>query len=290
MNNCRISIIVPCYNGEEFLRETLDCLQKQTIEDWECIIVNDGSTDNSIKILREYEAKDSRYKVIDKENEGPSVARNVAIAASRGKYILPLDADDLIAPSYAEKAIEYLAQHPNTKLVYCKAKYFGDREGEWNLPEYNYNQLLYGNQIFNACIYRREDFDKTRGYNPNMKHMLEDWDFLLSLLKPEDDVYCIPEALFYYRQHGITRTSKDSIKTDMHHLRMELNHPELYSKDIEHSYLFVNSISLHYKKELDGILNSNAYKLGNMLIKPFRWLKGILYSQKDKEVRGGMKP
>ena len=64
MKNCRISIIVPCYNDEEFLRETLDCLQKQTIEDWECIIVNDGSTDNSIKILREYEAKDSRYKIM----------------------------------------------------------------------------------------------------------------------------------------------------------------------------------------------------------------------------------
>ena len=123
MNYCRISIIVPCYNGEEFLGETLDCLQKQTIEDWECVIVNDGSTDNSIKILREYETKDSRYKVIDKENEGPSVARNVAIAASSGKYILPLDADDLIAPTYAEKAIEYLERHPKTKLVYCKAKY-----------------------------------------------------------------------------------------------------------------------------------------------------------------------
>ncbi|MBO5613044.1 MAG: glycosyltransferase family 2 protein [Prevotella sp.] len=276
MNNCRISIIVPCYNGAEFLRETLDCLQKQTIEDWECVIVNDGSTDNSIEILREYEAKDSRYKVIDKENEGPSVARNVAIAASSGKYILPLDADDLIAPTYAEKAIEYLEQHPQTKLVYCKARFFGDKEGEWELPEYNYNEIIYGNSIFCSCVYRRKDFDKTEGYNPNMKHMLEDWDFLLTLLKPDDDVHCIPEVLFYYRQHGITRTSKDSIKTDMYHLRMELNHPEIYSKDLERSYLFVNSMSRYYKVELNGILNSNAYKLGNTLIKPFRLLKNII--------------
>ena len=276
MSNYRISIIVPCYNGEEFLRETLDCLQKQTIEDWECIIVNDGSTDNSIKILHEYEAKDSRYKVIDKENEGPSVARNVAIAASSGKYILPLDADDLIAPSYAEKAIEYLEQHPNTKLVYCKAIYFGEKEGEWNLSDYSYDEIPYGNCIFCSCVYRREDFDKTGGYNPNMKHMLEDWDFLLSLLKPDDDVYCIPEVLFFYRQHGITRTFKDIMKTDMYHLRMELNHPDIYSRDIEKSFYFVSGMSRYYKTELDGVLNSNAYKLGNMIIKPFRWLKGIL--------------
>ena len=101
----RISIVIPCYNGAKYIRETLDCLQNQTVDDWECIIVNDGSTDNSLEILREYAEKDSRYKYIDKENEGPSIARNTAIAASLGKYILPLDADDLIAPYYAEKAI-----------------------------------------------------------------------------------------------------------------------------------------------------------------------------------------
>lgn len=276
MNYCRISIIVPCYNGEEFLGETLDCLQKQTIEDWECVIVNDGSTDNSIKILREYEAKDSRYKVIDKENEGPSVARNVAIAASSGKYILPLDADDLIAPTYAEKAIEYLERHPKTKLVYCKAKYFGEKEGELNLPDYNYDEIPYGNCIFCSCVYRREDFEKTGGYNPNMNYGNEDWDFLLSLLKPKDEVYCIPEVLFYYRQHGITRTSSVMKKRDMCYLRMMLNHPELYSSNFVRSFHLINGTSRYYKTELDGILSSNAYKLGKMIVKPFRWLKGIL--------------
>ena len=280
MSNYRISIIVPCYNGEECLRETLDCLQKQTIEDWECIIVNDGSTDNSIKILREYEAKDSRYKVIDKDNEGPSVARNVAIAASSGKYILPLDADDLIAPTYAEKAIEYLEQHPNTKLVYCKAKYFGDKEGEWKLPEYNYNQLLYGNQIFNACIYRREDFDKTKGYNPNMRQGLEDWDFLLSLLDKESEVYRIPEHLFFYRKRIESRTqSAANNKNDLYN-QIVANHIELYYPYLHHAIITQGEIE-YLRGEMDSILNSNAYKLGNMLIKPFRWIKGMLSHQAD---------
>lgn len=132
-----ISIIIPCYNGEQFLHETLDCLKKQTIDEWECIIVNDGSTDNSLTIAREYEAKDARYRVIDKVNEGVPIARNVAIVAAEGKYILPLDADDLIAPSYVEKAVDYLERHPETKLVYCKATYFGDINEPLILNDYS---------------------------------------------------------------------------------------------------------------------------------------------------------
>ncbi len=276
MSDCLISIIVPCYNGEEFLRDTLDCLKEQTIKDWECVIVNDGSTDNSIEILREYEAKDSRYKVIDKKNEGPSVARNVAIAASSGKYILPLDADDLIAPTYAEKAIEYLEQHPQTKLVYCKAKYFGDRNDEWKAAEYRYDEIIYKNCIFCSCVYRKEDFDKTKGYNPNMTYGNEDWDFLLSLLKPEDGVYCIPETLFFYRKHGVSRTSSAMEKKDMCHLRMMLNHPELYYNDIERSFHMVSYQKRYYEYELNGILNSNAYRVGKLLLSPLKWMKKIM--------------
>lgn len=276
MSKCSISIIIPCYNGAEFLRETLDCLQKQTIEDWECIIVNDGSTDNSIEILREYEANDPRYKVIDKVNEGPSVARNVAISAASGKYILPLDADDLIAPTYAEKAIEYLEQHPQTKLVYCKAKYFGDRNDEWKATEYKYEDIIFENCIFCSCIYRREDYDETKGYNPNMIYGSEDWDFLLSILKPEDEVYCIPEVLFFYRKHGVSRTSLATEKKDMCHLRMMLNHPELYYNDIERSFHMVSYQKRYYEYELNGILNSNAYRVGKLLLSPLKWMKKIM--------------
>lgn len=275
-----LSVIIPCYNNAESLRETLDCLQNQTLDDWECIIVNDGSTDNSLDIIIEYAQKDPRYKFVDKINEGPAVARNTAIAVSSGKYIVPLDADDLIAPTYTEKAVKYLEEHPKTKVVYCQCEFFGDRRGKWNLPEYNYEELLYGNCIFCSCVYRRTDFNKTRGYNPNMKLMDEDWDFLLSLLEPDDEVYCIPEPLFFYRQHGITRTWLHRSKIDMSHLQLIINHPELYSKNLERSFQFVSSMSHYYEKKacyyeqsLNEILDSNAYKLGNFLIKPIRWLK-----------------
>lgn len=266
----KISIIVPCYNGAKYICETLDCLQKQTIDDWECIIVNDGSTDNSLEILKEYASKDSRYKYIDKENGGPAIARNTAIASSSGKYILPLDADDLIAPSYAEKAIDYLEEHPNCKLVYCKAEYFGDRNEPFELRKYDYKELPYCNSIFCSCIYRREDFNRTIGYNPNMVYRNEDWDFLLSLLDEKDEVYCISEVLFYYRQHGITRNINVDENISFAKLQMVMNHPDIYTIDKERT---VEWIIGYYKQELQKILDSKTYKLGHFLLSPLKWLK-----------------
>ena len=275
MNKYKLSIIIPCYNGAEFLSETLDCLQKQTIEDWECIIVNDGSADNSLQIMREYEAKDSRYKVIDKKNEGVSIARNVAIAASSGKYILPLDSDDLIDPTYAEKAIDYLEKHPDVILVYCRAKYFGDRNEEWILPEYNYEELMFGNQIFCSCVYRREDYDKTGGYNPNMKKGLEDWDFLLSLLNKDSKVYQIPEILFFYRKQGDSRTDIAGKNHKDLCNQIVANHINLYSPYLHNVIIGQQQIN-YLEKELNGLLQSNAYKVGKIFIAPLKWVKNKL--------------
>lgn len=246
----RISIIVPCYNGEKYLRETLDCLLAQTIEDWECIIVDDGSSDGSLEIMKEYAARDARYKYIEQANRGPAVARNTAIAASCGKYILPLDADDVIAPSYAEKAIDYLETHPNTKLVYCEAEFFGSKKGLWDLPEYDYDGLLLNNCIFCSAVYRRSDYNETKGYNPNMKTKVEDWDFWLSLLSKEDDVYRIPEVLFFYRQHDSSRTTLDNGERGK--LQIRLNHPDIYGKGIEtlkwRLRIEIESIKIEIKK------------------------------------------
>lgn len=273
----RISIIVPCYNGEKYLRETLDCLLKQTIDDWECIMVNDGSTDGSLGIMKEYTNMDIRYKYIDKKNEGPSIARNTAIAASSGKYILPLDADDLIAPSYAEIAIAYLEQHEDCKLVYCKAEYFGDKNGSMFLKDYNFRELPFCNQIFCSCIYRRTDFDNTSGYNPNMMNRNEDWDFLLCILNEKDKVFCIPEVMFFYRQHGLTRNNSLDELISLSNLQMVVNHPDIYLKFKERTVEWINPMTQYYKIELEKLINSRSYKVGHTILKPLRFLKNMFY-------------
>jgi glycosyltransferase EpsJ len=96
MNDIAITIIVPTYNAEKFLRKALDSLLRQTLQNIEIIIVNDGSTDSSGNIAEEYKKIDSRFRVIHKPNGGLSSSRNTGVIASRGKYVTFLDADDMI--------------------------------------------------------------------------------------------------------------------------------------------------------------------------------------------------
>ena len=138
MNNSLVSIIVPCYKQAHLLPETLDSVLKQTYRNWECVIVNDGSPDNTSEVANQYIMKDKRFVLLEQENQGLAMARNNGIKKSQGQYILPLDSDDLIEPSYIEKAIDYFEKNPNTKLVYCKADRFDQKREFWNLPDYKY--------------------------------------------------------------------------------------------------------------------------------------------------------
>ena len=250
MGEALISIIVPCYNQSLYMRETLDCLKKQTYQNWECVIVNDGSTDNTLEIAKEYVANDHRYILVDKTNGGLADARNAGIKASHGRYILPLDSDDLISPSYTEKAVYLLEQHPELELVYCRAKFFGDRNDEWILPTFDYTLLMYQNLIFCSCIYRRSDYDKTSGYNPNMIYGWEDWDFLLSLLNKNSKVYKIPEVLFFYRKHGTSMLSTTNKHSQELYNQLISNHIDLY-------------YPLLYKIITSKKLESNYYSISN---------------------------
>lgn len=271
----RISIVIPCYNGAKYICETLDCLQNQTVDDWECVIVNDGSTDNSLEILKEYVAKDSRYKYIDKENEGPSIARNIGIAASSGKYILPLDADDIIAPTYAEKAIDYLELHPNTKMVYCICQTFcGEKKGDFVLIPYSYDVMIWKNMLFNAGVFRKSDFDKTSGYNPNMRKGNEDWDFWITFLNPDDDVYQIPEKLFFYRKEGGSRHDGAQKRTLELNAQMILNHLDVY-KPFLGELINIHNENEYLRKEIEKITNSFKYRLGSFITFPIRILRSL---------------
>ncbi len=95
MQNIKISVIIPVYNAEKYLRECLDSIVKQTLQEIEIICIDDGSTDNSLAVLREYERKDERLKIIEQANSGAGVARNAGMKAARGEYLAFMDADDV---------------------------------------------------------------------------------------------------------------------------------------------------------------------------------------------------
>ena len=276
--NALVSIIVPCYNQAQYLAETLDSVLAQTYPYWECIIVNDGSIDNTEEVANTYCRLDERFIYYHKENGGLADTRNYGIKHSTGYYILPLDSDDKIGATYIEKAVKYLDMNPTTKLVYCEAELFGIKTGKWKLEPYNYENLLRKNHIFCSCIYRRSDYDRTFGYNPNMKYGFEDWDFLLSLLTPEDVVYRIPEILFYYRQKESSMLVTLYSKRKLMISQMILNHPNIYENHID--YLIEYFDGNDYKNAYSQICSSHAYRLGKFILKPFSCLRNVLKCNK----------
>ncbi|MBR3628081.1 MAG: glycosyltransferase family 2 protein [Elusimicrobia bacterium] len=119
----KISVIVPTYNVEKYLSQCLDSILNQTFKDFECICINDGSTDNSLSILQKYASKDNRIKIINQENKGLSGARNAALKIVTGKYITFVDSDDFVSSDYLEKLIN-LAEKENSDIVYCRHKMY----------------------------------------------------------------------------------------------------------------------------------------------------------------------
>lgn len=117
--NEKVSIITPCYNGAKYIGETIESVMAQDYEDWEMIIVNDGSSDNSAEVIRQYTAKDPRIRLINQKNGGSANARNHGIREASGRYICLLDADDVWYPSFLSEQLSFMKE--NNAAVVCSS-------------------------------------------------------------------------------------------------------------------------------------------------------------------------
>lgn len=208
LSNPLISIIVPCYKQAQYLSECLQSVIEQTYQNWECIIVDDGSPDDTKDISKTWCLKDKRIKYLYKDNDGVSAARNAGIAISQGQWILPLDADDKIAPQYLELAVQVIEKDDNVGIIYCEAEFFGDKTGKWELEAYDFEKLLIKNQIFCTAFYKKADWGKIGGYDINMTHGYEDWEFWVNLINTTNTkVERINYIGFYYRIKSDSRNT-----------------------------------------------------------------------------------
>lgn len=196
----KISVIVPCYNQAQFLPETLQSVLDQTYSNWECIIVNDGSTDNTEQVALEWSEKDKRFTYLYKDNGGLSSARNTGIEQAQGKWILPLDSDDKINCRYLELSIQSIKKNPELDIIYCKAETFGMTTSSWCLRDYNYKKLLFTNMIFCSALFKKESWEKAKGYDLNLKRGREDWEFWINILTESSRVLCLDYIGFFYRR------------------------------------------------------------------------------------------
>jgi glycosyltransferase involved in cell wall biosynthesis len=256
-----VSIIIPCYNGAKYIGETLQTVLAQTYSNWECIVVDNASTDRSAELVQKMAAADPRIKYVGLEQKGVSHARNQGIRQSSGTYILPLDADDKIDPTYIEKAVKILEQSKDLKLVYADAVLFDAVNRGWELPDYSYRSLLIENSIYCSALFRKSDFEATAGYNENMVEGFEDWDFWISFLKETDKVYKIPEKLFSYRiRPGSRNNSLDREKQLKLRRQIFENHRATYERYFNNADFIFDYLNL--QNELKAIKRSKAYGLG----------------------------
>ena len=249
----KVSIIIPCYNKAEHVAQTLESCLSQTYNNLEIIIVNDGSNDNSSQIIKSYADKHKHVLFFDKTtNDGVIKTRNFAIEASRGEYILPVDADDTIDSTYVEKAVKILDEHKDIGVVYCKAKFFGDKNGNLNCPEFSEDYLLYSSCISACSMFRKKDFEKCGGYRDYMEFGCEDWDLWLHFYENGFKFYRIPEELLNYRKsdNNHSRTSSQRENQETLWKLLVKNHLDLYLNNEN----FINKI---FKKTKEPLKNAN---------------------------------
>ncbi len=228
----KVSVIIPCYNQGNYVGEAVDSVLAQTYRNLEIIIVNDGSTDEQTgTILESFQG--GKTSVITTGNQGLAAARNTGIAAAAGEYILPLDADDRIAPSYIEQGVSLLDRESAVGIVYSRAMLFGAVTCEWNLPRYSLQEMLRDNIIFCSALFRRSDWEAVGGYDTGMVYGWEDYDFWLSLIERGREVRQLDAQLFFYRvlADSMVRTKEKWQKIEMF-TRIYHRHQAFFSSNI----------------------------------------------------------
>ena len=228
----KVSVIVPSYNLARYLPETLQSLVAQSYKDWECIIVDNGSTDCSVAVAEGFVSADQRFRLEDmKTNAGVSAARNKGMELAAGEYVLFLDADDLLAPHYMHDAVAALDADPSLALVYGRAQRFGT-QSKWSLPDFSMDAMLASNCLYISCFIRSSMLGGVK-FDSSFKTGFEDWDFWLSYLEGIDNpkVLCLPSVCFYYRtrRHSRNRGVGDEALKAIRRALWE-KHKSLYAK------------------------------------------------------------
>lgn len=309
MDHPLVSVIMPAYNAEEYIAESIDSVVDQTYKNWELIIIDDGSTDNTKAIAKKRAEKDNRVQYLYQENGKQGKARNYGINKSKGEYIAFLDADDLWVKEKLEIQIQFLKKHPKIDLVFSKGYYLKDKKktefdieirNEWtkdDLPKFiEFNKI----PILSVIVKRESLLEVSSFAESDQTQFGEDYLLWLMLLSKNNRFSSLSDRLFYYRVHVNQITINHQSETvDMLNLYRIfylyyddcLAHHAIFNKikwgifDSQYGkqhYQFANEIIGHYNKTLANGIKSFSFlqriKLGQkILIKVFKVVEKIIF-------------
>lgn len=214
----KVTVLMPVYNGQNYLFESIKSIQNQTFTNWELLIINDASTDNTVNIVKEYQKKDDRIRLITNEtNLKIAKTLNKGICEARGLYIARMDDDDISLPTRLEKEVEILDKNSSTVLVGSWQKHFGTNNWVHRPPELA--KQIKATLLFECCVchstvmFKKDIFIKNKFfYDSNF--LSEDYE-LWTRVSEKYDLYTIPEILGEYRLNGDNITSGKEVKFDV---------------------------------------------------------------------------
>ena len=215
MTDVRISVIIPVYNVQKYIKKTLESIQSQTKKVFEIIVVDDGSTDQTLEIVKKYPVR-----IFQQKNQGPSAARNYGASQATGEWLAFLDGDDLWEPQKIEMVLNEIKSHPDVELISSNVSR-GNEDDGW-IPmdfhsRYNKNKPFL-NQIFrrnfiatSTVVIKKTKFDEVGGFNPSLR-IAEDLDLWIRLASGNVNYRIINKILTLYRAHSDS-TTVDLLKT-----------------------------------------------------------------------------
>lgn len=285
MGNVKVSVIIPIYNAAEFLVDCLNTILSQTLEDIEIICVNDGSSDDSLKILREFEQKDSRIKVIDQENQGAGAARNAGLEIAKGEYLSFLDADDFYENNMLEESYN-VAKKANADVCVFYADLFDNstkqyRECTWAFRrEYFKDQIVFNPKeppnndnifrMFNGWpwdkLFKRDFIERNNLVYQNLR-TTNDMFFVFIALAKAERIITLDKCLIHQRVDVKTSLSRTREKSwDCFYLGLKAMYEELVHAGSYETYkkAFLNwtvNFSLWQLNSMKGIAYCNVYNL-----------------------------
>jgi glycosyltransferase involved in cell wall biosynthesis len=268
-SECPVSVVMPVWNGGEFLVQAIDSILGQTLKTFEFLILDDGSTDSTPDILNHYEKLDSRVRTIRLNHEGIVAALNRGVAEASSEWIARMDADDIADPRRLEFQMRAIARNPNAVLCYSGVKKLVQNSlvRDQRVPRTK-QMLLVRMCIACAVVHPTVVFNKTAflqagGYFPHERHA-EDYGLWLRLL-PLGDTIAIPQPLLMFRTHekSISKVASEIQRKVFESIRMEFQ-KGLFGSDWENVNTMLTALKREKKCKLDL---KNALSLASMLNK-----------------------
>lgn len=279
----KVSIIIPIYNIDKYIKTCYESVKKQTYTEWELLLINDGSTDESLKICQDIQKKDSRVKVFTQKNSGVSHTRNIGIKESSGYYIMFIDGDDFIENNTLEELVKNIEEKESDM---CFAKYYYKDSKKIKSTEKDF-EIISGEELIkyhlkfefmsSLCfsLFKRDKIKDIR-LAENLKNH-EDWEYLLQIIQRCKKISCCDGCFYHYitRMGSSSKSKLNEAKMSLFDIPTEVN-KKLKNKEKYREYLDVLEVQLllkiiviystcgtekkEFKRELCQIARKNLYK------------------------------